>query len=171
MAIYLSLGSNLGERLSNIMRALRELANFGRIGAVSNLYETEPLDMEGENFYNCVVRFQTYLSPYDLLRVVKRIESDMGRDETQGHNLPRVIDIDILLYDNLVIEDEELTIPHPRLLERDFIIRGLLDIDEDLFIGSRNASLRSIYRDRFRDSVFKLIEKKDRLLEELFALI
>lgn len=171
MAVFLSLGTNLGEKLRNIIRALRELANFGKIENVSNLYETEPVDMKGENFYNCVVKYRTYLPPYELLRVIKRIEKDLGRDPSQGHNMPRVIDIDILLYDNLVIQDKELTIPHPKLLERDFLLRGLLDIEDELFLSIVNRTLASIYSEKFKDSVFKLVREKEKLLEDLFAIL
>ncbi len=171
MAIFLSIGTNLGKKFENVLNALKELANYGKIEAVSNLYETRPIDMEGENFYNCVVKYQTYLSPYDLLRVVKRIEFDIGRDDSQGHNLPRIIDIDILIYDNIVMNDEELVIPHPKLLERDFLLKCLLDIDEDIYLHWINQSLTSFYRERFKDSFFKLVREQEELIENLMTVL
>ncbi len=169
MAIYLSLGSNLGDRLKHILDALGELNIFGRVVAVSDLYETAPIGMGGENFYNCVVKYRTNLSPFEFLRILKMIEHDLGRDESQGHNRPRVIDIDILIYHNYRIESEQLTIPHPAIYVRDFVLRGLLDIDENFFcrfVGKSASEILGALKER---SILKRIMRGEELFELLFT--
>ena len=169
MAIFLSLGSNLGDKLKNILNALKELSNYGRILDISNIYETEAIGMEGEDFYNCVVKYRTYLPPHDLLRVVKEIEHDLGRDESQGHFEPRIIDIDILLYNDLVVEDPDLRIPHPALFERDFLLKGIMDIEDNLVIRSEGVRIRDFFNEHYKEKIFKLVSMGEKILEELMT--
>jgi 2-amino-4-hydroxy-6-hydroxymethyldihydropteridine diphosphokinase len=129
MGVYLGLGSNLGDRHANLRQALRLLEQVARVDAVSALYESLPQPpAPPPNYYNAACRVVTELRPLELLREVKRIEAEMGRTDGPRWS-PRPIDIDIELYDNEIVETDELVIPHPRLLERNFVLQPLLDID------------------------------------------
>jgi 2-amino-4-hydroxy-6-hydroxymethyldihydropteridine diphosphokinase len=126
--VYLSLGSNLGNRAGNIYGALRRLAANIRVDEISTLYETEPVGLADQPwFLNLVCRAQTNLSPEALLTLAKTTEQDMGREKTVRFG-PRVIDIDILMYDNLVLSTPRLEIPHPRLHERGFVLIPLGEV-------------------------------------------
>jgi 2-amino-4-hydroxy-6-hydroxymethyldihydropteridine diphosphokinase len=130
--IYLGLGSNLGNRRGNLAMALRMLEPLCRVDAVSALYESAPQPPAPPPAYlNAACRVVTGLTPVLLLRHVKRIEKLIGRHKGERW-APRPIDIDILLYDDQVIDGAELTVPHPRLLERAFVLQPLLDLDADL---------------------------------------
>jgi len=126
--IYLSLGSNLGNRASNIYGALRRLAASIQLDKISTLYETEPVGLADQPwFLNLVCRAQTTLSPEALLALAKSIEQEMGRKKTVRFG-PRAIDIDILMYDELVLSTPQLEIPHPRLHERGFVLIPLSEV-------------------------------------------
>ena len=129
--VYLSLGTNQGDRRAQIDEALRRLdAAVGRpYEALSSIIETPSWGFAGPDFLNCVVRYRTARRPETLLRICKRIERAMGRRETleydaEGRRIyhDRPIDIDILLYDDLTIDDPDLKIPHPLMHERDFVM-------------------------------------------------
>jgi 2-amino-4-hydroxy-6-hydroxymethyldihydropteridine diphosphokinase len=132
MIYYLSLGSNQGDKNANITKAIDFLQGFGDIEEVSSLYETEPVGMETgtESFYNLVLSIQipSSLSFVDLLREIKGFERRMGRDIPHSHNLPRTIDIDILLAGDQVINTEELVIPHKEMTKRAFVLIPLNEI-------------------------------------------
>ncbi len=129
---YLSLGSNLGDRRQLLHTAINEIAErVGRIEAISSCIETEPVGFDSVHlFLNMAVRVTTELNPYELLKVLKQLERDLGRTRKShdGVHYDRTIDIDILLYDNLEVNSEELQIPHPRMWERDFVMRPLKEI-------------------------------------------
>lgn len=129
---YLSLGSNLGDRKQLLHTAINEIAKrVGRVEAISSCIETEPVGFDSVHlFLNMAVRVRTELNPYELLKVLKQLERDLGRTRKShnGVHYDRTIDIDILLYDNLEVNSEELQIPHPRMWERDFVMRPLKEI-------------------------------------------
>lgn len=129
---YLSLGSNLGDRRQLLHTAINEIAErVGRVEAISSCIETEPVGFDSVHlFLNMAVRVRTELNPYELLKVLKQLERDLGRTRKShdGVHYDRTIDIDILLYDNLEINSDELQIPHPRMWERDFVMRPLKEI-------------------------------------------
>jgi 2-amino-4-hydroxy-6-hydroxymethyldihydropteridine diphosphokinase len=127
--IYLSLGSNIGERAENIARAIAELARFGvRVVKRSALYETEPVEFLAQDwFLNCVVEVETELSPVEMMRALLEIERSMGRERVLPKG-PRTIDMDILLYGSVVLRDVDLEIPHPRMVERRFVLVPLAEI-------------------------------------------
>ena len=129
---YLSLGSNLGDRKQLLYTAINEIAErVGRVEAISSCIETEPVGFDSVHlFLNMAVRVTTELNPYELLKVLKQLEQDLGRTRKShdGVHYDRTIDIDILLYDNLEVNSEELQIPHPRMWERDFVMRPLKEI-------------------------------------------
>jgi len=126
--IYLALGSNIGNRQYNLSKALQRLGEIADIHKISSVYETEPVGyLDQPRFLNMVCYGQTTSSPDGLLRSTKAIEEALGR-EPSFRNAPRPIDIDILLYDNLRLETEQLTIPHPRMSERAFVLVPLVEI-------------------------------------------
>ena len=131
-SVYLALGANLGNRRANLALALRMLEPLVRVAAVSALYESPPQPPAPLPAYlNAACRVVTGLTPLPLLRHAKRIEALIGRRDG-GRWAPRPIDIDIALYDDVVIDSAELAVPHPRLDGRAFVLRPLLDIDPDL---------------------------------------
>ena len=133
--IYLGLGSNLGDKGKNIKEALAHIAGkVGDVLALSGFYETQPWGYEStETYLNAVAGIETPLSPEDLLTATRKIEQEMGRTQktVNGKYHDRLIDIDILLYDDLVIQQPGLTIPHPLMYERDFVLQPLAEIAPD----------------------------------------
>lgn len=133
--IFLSLGSNIGDRYDNLLRALSRLKESDglEIRAISPVYETEPLyNMCQTDFLNCVVESTTHSSPKSLLAMCKHVEREMGRDKCGGEkNGPRIIDIDIIFFDDEVIQTEDLTIPHEDYSERKFVLVPLTDLAPD----------------------------------------
>jgi 2-amino-4-hydroxy-6-hydroxymethyldihydropteridine diphosphokinase len=126
--VYLALGSNLGDRMSNLASAVERLSRKITIKKISSVYETEPVYYKEQPLYlNAVLSAVTELDPFELLRFVKSIESDLGR-QPRFRNAPRTIDIDILFYGDQVAETAELIIPHPRIAERAFVLMPLAEI-------------------------------------------
>jgi 2-amino-4-hydroxy-6-hydroxymethyldihydropteridine diphosphokinase len=126
--VYLSLGSNLGDREANLQAAIERLAALGKVVAVSSVYETEPVEFTRQPwFLNCAVALQTEKMPKQFLAALQGIEKAMGRQRTQPKG-PRVIDLDILLFGNAVVDTAGLTIPHPALHERRFVLEPLAEI-------------------------------------------
>ena len=146
--VYLSLGSNIGDRVGYIQQATSLLGANENINivATSSFYETEPWGMESENwFVNAVIQITTNLSPEGLLDECQRIESQLGRKPREGSQYSdRTIDIDIIFYDKLIMNNERLTIPHKHFHKRVFMIVPMLEIAEDFvhpFFGKTVASL------------------------------
>ena len=142
--VYLALGSNLGDRLANLKQAILALTPQMEIKAKSSVYETPPWGYEDQpKFLNQVLKVTTYLDPEPLLKHLKRLEVAFGRKESFP-NGPRLIDMDILFYDDLVLNSASLAIPHPRLHERGFVLLPLLDIDPDLVHPVNKKSVREM---------------------------
>lgn len=142
--IYLALGSNLGNRLANLKQAVAALSPQMEVKAKSHVYETLPWDYEDQpKFLNQVIKVKTYLEPEPLLKHIKRLEVTLGR-KASFPNGPRLIDIDILFYDDLILNTASLAIPHPRLHERGFVLLPLMDIDPDLVHPANQKSVREM---------------------------
>ncbi|HWR59535.1 MAG TPA: 2-amino-4-hydroxy-6-hydroxymethyldihydropteridine diphosphokinase, partial [Thermodesulfovibrionales bacterium] len=126
---YVGIGSNLGDREENCLKAIRLLSDSGvTFRKQSSMYETEPWGVKTQpRFINMAIEIETDKTPLELLYYLKAIEQDAGRTET-GKWGPRVIDLDILLYDDLVINEADLQIPHPHMHERDFVLKPLAEI-------------------------------------------
>jgi 2-amino-4-hydroxy-6-hydroxymethyldihydropteridine diphosphokinase len=147
MAVYIALGANLGDRRATMAEALRLLAPEVTVEAVSPLYESEPQPpAPPPSYYNAAARVVTLLAPHDLLRHLKAIEQRLGRTDTT-HWAPRPIDLDIALYDDLVLDDADLVIPHPRLHERAFVLQPLLDLHPALVHPRLAVTLASLLQD------------------------
>lgn len=131
--VYLGLGSNLGERRTTLRAALAALAPATHLTAVSSLYATEPVGYRDQpEFLNAVARVETALAPWPLLERLKEIEHHLGR-RGRFRNAPREIDLDILVYDSVTVDDLGLVIPHPRLAERAFVLTPLAELAPDLW--------------------------------------
>jgi 2-amino-4-hydroxy-6-hydroxymethyldihydropteridine diphosphokinase len=150
--IYLSLGSNIGDRAQNIVRALEALAPLGvRVAKKSSLYETEPVDLRAQDwFLNCVVEVETDLGPKALMQVLLTIERSMGRERVVP-NGPRIIDIDILLYGAEMVNESHLEIPHPRMADRRFVLVPFAEIAPDTIHPIVKKTIRQLF-DETKDS-------------------
>jgi 2-amino-4-hydroxy-6-hydroxymethyldihydropteridine diphosphokinase len=148
--VYLSLGSNLGDRAANLQTAIAQLDSLGKVEAVSSFYETEPVELTSQPwFLNCAVKLDTEKMPRQLIAGILALERGMGRQrrhkQTKG---PRVIDIDILLFGSSIIDLPSLTVPHPKMHERRFVLEPLAEIAPD----ARHPALKRTVRE-LRDGV------------------
>ena len=142
--VYLSLGSNLGDRQANLRNAMGRLLELGDVVEVSSLYETEPVEVTGQPwFLNCAVAVKTELMPREFLAGILGIEKSMGRVRTQPKG-PRVIDIDILLFGAQTINTSQLTVPHPGMTERRFVLEPLAEIAPDVVHPTTKKTVRQL---------------------------
>lgn len=130
--VFIGLGSNLGERERNCEEAIRRIGEAGiKVIALSSMYETEPWGIKDQpSFINMVIRVSTDLQPSILLTTLKTIEKKMGRRNTLRWG-PRIIDLDILLYDDITVDEPHLKIPHPHMFEREFVMKPLSEISPE----------------------------------------
>ena len=131
VTVYLSLGSNMGNRQENLDHALKLISERMQVGKVSSIYDTEAVGPIAQpRFLNLACEVKTRLAPEGLLTMVKGLEQKMGRKGRTGE--PRIIDVDILLYGETVMKTKDLEIPHPRMLERQFVMVPLAEIAPDV---------------------------------------
>lgn len=147
ISCYIGLGSNLGDRLSNLQAALQNLARLGvAILQQSCVYQSSPVDCQTEQpmYLNMVVKAQVLVTPVELVRLAQKIEYDLGRRRTKI-NAAREIDIDLLLYGEQVSQVEEAIVPHPRMWQRLFVMAPLRQIAKELYIPTNNASVEQLF--------------------------
>jgi 2-amino-4-hydroxy-6-hydroxymethyldihydropteridine diphosphokinase len=146
--VYLSLGSNVGEREENLRAAIARLGGMGELVAVSAFYETEPMEFREQPwFLNCAVALKTALMPRQFLSRILKIEQEMGRRRTRQKG-PRTIDIDLLLFGNSVVHTPQLDVPHPALHQRRFVLEPLAEIAPE----ARHPGLKRTVRE-LRDAL------------------
>ena len=142
--VYLSLGSNLGDRQSNLRNATGRLLELGDVLEVSSLYETEPVEVTDQPwFLNCAVALRTELIPREFLAGILEIERSMGRQRTHPKG-PRIIDIDILLFGPAHINTPTLTVPHPAIAGRRFVLEPLAEIAPDVKVPLLKQTVREL---------------------------
>lgn len=149
MKYGIALGSNLGDRLENLRQAvaslLQRVPGSGVIAA-SAVYETDPVDCPpgSPGFLNAVIELEAELQPLDLLQHTRAIEAALGRPNEHEHHAPRTVDLDLLYADAVVIDHPDLTLPHPRMTQRRFVLQPLADIRADLRLPGEDRSVQEI---------------------------
>ena len=159
--VYLSLGSNLGDRAVNLRFAIAKLGELGEVTAVSSFYETEPMEVTDQPwFLNCAVVLKTKLMPRQFLFRMLKIEREMGRRRVQPKG-PRTIDIDILLFGNSILHTPQLDVPHPAMHQRRFVLQPLSEIAADVRHPVLKMKVRELLAALSRSSgqVKKQVEK------------
>lgn len=148
--VYLGLGTNLGDKEVNLRTAIYKLQErIGKQVSLSSFYETAPWGFESDHsFLNAAIGVETSLSPIEILHITQEIEKELGRTKksVNGSYSDRLIDIDILLYDTLVLQTPELTIPHPLMTERDFVMKPLIEIAGNVIHPTREKTLSELYQ-------------------------
>jgi 2-amino-4-hydroxy-6-hydroxymethyldihydropteridine diphosphokinase len=138
---YIGIGSNLGDARDNVERAAQRLAGIRntRFVGQSSLFRTAPLEANGDDYVNAVVRIDTRLTASQLLQALQAIEQDFGRERPYP-NAPRTLDLDLLLYGSQTMSTDTLTVPHPRLTQRAFVLIPLLQLDPLIVIPGRGPA-------------------------------
>jgi 2-amino-4-hydroxy-6-hydroxymethyldihydropteridine diphosphokinase len=144
---YISAGSNLGDRKANLDFSARSLDKGGIVQKISSYFETEPVGYADQPwFLNQVFEFETFLTPHDLLLLCQEIELSRGRARP-FRNAPRTLDLDILLFGNSIIKEKDLTIPHPRLMERKFVLEPFAQIAPEVRHPISGKTIQELLRD------------------------
>ncbi|MCL1945257.1 MAG: 2-amino-4-hydroxy-6-hydroxymethyldihydropteridine diphosphokinase [Firmicutes bacterium] len=145
LVVYLGLGSNIGQREINLKKAIFELNSVGVVKRSSNFYNTKPVGpILQDDFLNAVVKLETFLLPHQLLKAVKNIEKSIGRTTTVKWG-PRLIDIDILLYDDVRLHTEQLILPHQHMHKREFVLKPMLDVAPYIVHPVYNLNMTELY--------------------------
>lgn len=144
---YLSLGSNVGNREGHLREAIRRISTLGKIVAVSSLYETEPVEVIDQDwFLNCAVALESDMEPAELLNQLLNIEKAMGRERVRKKG-PRSIDIDIVLFGDAVVNTPELSIPHPAMAARRFVLQPVAEIAPNLLHPTLKKTIAELLSD------------------------
>lgn len=159
---YLSLGTNLGNKIENLQNAIDGIhKQIGFVTKISSIYKTASWGFEGEDFFNICLKVDTNLSPLHLLKVVLQIEKDLGRKRSnlEGYQ-NRLIDIDILLYENEIVFSKELIIPHPKMLLRNFVLYPLKEIIPDFIHPIKRQSIKECFENLKDKKEIQIIKEK-----------
>ena len=147
MIVFLSLGSNVGNRLDNFKKVYSIIEEQGKNSIISKsrVYETSPMEnLNQKYFLNQVIKLKTKLNPLDLLNFIKSIEIEMGRINKGKRYMPRIIDIDILSYGNINIDTDKLSIPHPKIQSRKFILKPWTDIAPNYILSNSKSTIKEL---------------------------
>lgn len=158
---YISIGSNIGNRVLNIDNSIMHLSHFSKIIKSSSYYETSPWGYTDKRDYlNIILQIQTSLAPYLLLKKIKLIESKMGRKKSNLSNYSaRIIDLDIIFFDNIILNDIDLIIPHPKLYNRKFVLVPLCELNPTIKCPFRNETVEDILLNSDDNSDISLFKK------------
>ncbi len=168
--VYISIGSNVGDRLETLLNALLQIHRHesARIDNVSNIYETEPVGFKAQaDFLNGVAKISTHLTPIELLLFVQRVEHNLGRTRDIRWG-PRTIDLDILLYEDRMINTSDLIIPHPELSHRRFVLKPLADIAADVVVPGLGKSVKDLLAETSDTSRIRLIKTSADVENKIF---
>jgi 2-amino-4-hydroxy-6-hydroxymethyldihydropteridine diphosphokinase len=160
--VYISVGSNMGDRLQNCRQGITALSRSGefRIIAQSRIYMTEPVDYEYQEwFFNMVVKLETTNDPFELLEKIKSVQRAAGRKRDVIRFGPRVLDLDIIFFDDLVLDSDRLVVPHPRMHQRRFVLKPICDIDPTIVHPVLKKDMQSLLDGLVKDEQ-KVIEYK-----------
>ena len=160
---FLGIGSNIGNRFDNIQECISRVKSNLSINCISlsRIYESSPMyNINQRNFLNMVIKIETDLEPIELLNQMKINESAMGRKFDKGSNQPRVIDVDILSYGDVSFSSKELVIPHPKITERDFVLKPWSDIAPDYKLPEINKTISELISNLdINSNIIKLYDK------------
>ena len=159
---YIAVGSNMGDKLENCLKGIRSLIETGtsRILAQSCIYATEPVDYEDQDwFINMVVKLETSHDPFQLLDQIELIQRAAGRIKDSIRFGPRILDMDIILYDDCIIDSERLVVPHPRMHKRRFVLKPICDIDSSIIHPVLKQEMHFLLK-RLGDDKQKVFEYK-----------
>lgn len=159
MQAAIALGSNIGDKFVHIQNAIKRLEEFCTISKKAPIFESLPVDCPpgSPSFYNTAILLETDLDPVDLLSGTKKIEAALGRPENHGLNEPRVIDLDLLFAEGHIIDSATLTIPHPRLHERSFVLKPLNYLCPNLIIPNQTLSISELLHLQADRATLKLV--------------
>lgn len=144
--VYMALGANLGHRADTLRRAVAALSDVVAVTTLSSVYETEPAYvLDQPRFYNLALTAETTLGPYSLLRVLKSIETELGRRPGVRFGA-RAIDLDIIIFDDVIMDTPDLTVPHPRLAERPFVLAPLAEIAPGLIVPIHHQTVAELLK-------------------------
>lgn len=164
--VFIGIGSNLGDRISNCKQAVDEMRRFSEIVCASPLYETQPVGKEDQpEFINLVAEVNTELSPHELLAKLKLVEDKLGRVKGERWG-PRTIDLDILFFGSLVLNEDNLVIPHPRAHQRRFVMQPLYDIAPDFIHPDLKLSIIEILNKLEDKKEVKIVEAQSTLTQQ-----
>jgi 2-amino-4-hydroxy-6-hydroxymethyldihydropteridine diphosphokinase len=156
----IGIGTNIGDKEKNITEAIQRIKELGIITKKSNIYESEPVGYKEQDYFlNMVLAIETKLSPTELIKELQKIEKEMGRVK-EFTNGPRIIDLDILLYDNLIINTKQLTIPHPSLHTRNFVLTPLEEISKHTVHPKLKETIKTLKKDLKNPEQITLWTKK-----------
>lgn len=158
--IFLSLGTNLGDKLKNLNNVLSYFNSNDKIELISEskIYKTSPMENENQDYFlNMVINIKTVLKPIELLTYIKNVETNMGREPSINRYMPRIIDIDILAYKSKIFKNEILTIPHPKAKLRKFVLKPWNDIAPNFILPKENKSINLLLESisNLKDSVIE----------------
>lgn len=154
--VYISIGSNI-DKQKNIISSVQALRQqFGKL-AISNVYETQAVGFEGEEFHNLVVGFDTDYSPLEISQTLKRIESEHNRTRGKEQFVSRTLDLDQLLYGDLVMQMEGVNIPHPDILRYNFVLRPLVELAADFVHPEEEQSIETLWQQYAENDDMKLV--------------